>query len=237
MKVTVFCENDEGLRNNPRVRKAYPNGFGQSIAAVFGKNTVFVPHDKGEDGSALLKYLEDTDVLVWWGHGLHKYVSDEVAEAVADRVKRGMGLIALHSSHMSKPFLKLIGTTGTLRWRESGDNERLWVVNPAHPICEGVGEYVELPHEETYGEYFDIPAPDELVFIGWFKGGEVFRSGCVFNRGFGKVFYFQPGHETFPTFRYNSIKRILKNAASYVAPKHGVGPALECKHTPAPQKR
>ena len=62
-----------------------------------------------------------------------------------------------------------------------------------------------------YGEFFDIPKPDELVFIGGFSGGEVFRSGCVWNRGYGKVFYFQPGHETYRSYYDPDIRRIIQN--------------------------
>ncbi|WP_188498415.1 ThuA domain-containing protein, partial [Pullulanibacillus pueri] len=130
----------------------------------------------------------------------------------------GMGLIVLHSGHFSKIFKKLMGTSCDLKWREAGENERLWVVQPNHPIAEGIGETIELEHEEMYGEHFDIPVPDELVFVSWFKGGEVFRSGCVFNRGQGKIFYFRPGHETFPTYYHADVQRVIKNAVNYVAP-------------------
>ena len=128
-----------------------------------------------------------------------------------------MGFIALHSAHYSKPFIKLMGTSCSLRWRDD-DRERLWCVNPGHPIARGVPEYFEIPNEEMYGEFFDIPTPDELVFLGWFRGGEVFRSGCVFNRGYGKVFYFQPGHETHPIYKDENIQRIITNAVYYLNP-------------------
>lgn len=106
--------------------------------------------------------LENTDVLIWWGHKAHDEVPDELVERVHDRVLRGMGFIALHSAHFSKPFKRLMGTSCALHWRD-GDFERLWTVNPAHPIAKGIGEYVEIPVEEMYGESFDIPEPDELV--------------------------------------------------------------------------
>ncbi|MFP3091359.1 ThuA domain-containing protein [Treponema sp. TIM-1] len=162
--------------------------------------------------------LRNTDVLMWWGHLAHDRVSDETAELVAKHVRLGMGLVVLHSGHYSKPFRKLMGTACTLSWREIGESERVWIIDPSHPICQGLGPYFELEHEEMYGEVFDIPAPDELVMIGWFKGGEVFRSGCVFKRGRGKIFYFQPGHEEFPTFRKPEVLRILKNALYYLRP-------------------
>jgi trehalose utilization protein len=130
----------------------------------------------------------------------------------------GMGFIALHSAHLSKIFTKLMGTSCTLKWREIAEKERLWVIEPNHPIAEGIGDYIELPHEEMYGERFDIPAPDTLVFAGWFQGGELFRSGCCYNRGYGKVFYFQPGHETYPIYHNPEILRVLKNAVKWAKP-------------------
>ncbi|MCB0110853.1 MAG: ThuA domain-containing protein, partial [Caldilineaceae bacterium] len=137
----------------------------------------------------------------------------------------GMGLIVLHSGHFSKIFRKLMGTTCSLRWREANDNERIWVVEPGHPIADGLGPYIDIPAEEMYGELFDIPAPDTLVFISWFKGGEVFRSGCCYHRGRGKIFYFRPGHETYPTYYQAEVQRVIANAAHWAAPSNG--PAWE----------
>ncbi len=162
--------------------------------------------------------LNSTDVLIWWGHIAHHEVQDEIVEKIHKRVLCGMGFIALHSAHMSKIFIKLMGTSCTLRWREMAEKERLWVIEPTHPIAEGVGEYFELEHEEMYGERFDIPAPDTLVFAGWFQGGEVFRSGCCYNRGYGKVFYFQPGHETYPTYYNSEVQKVLRNAVRWARP-------------------
>ncbi|GAF19454.1 hypothetical protein JCM19046_4106 [Bacillus sp. JCM 19046] len=132
--------------------------------------------------------LEQTDVLIWWGHVAHDEVSDEVVARVHKRVLEGMGLIVLHSGHFSKIFKTLMGTSCDLKWREADEKERLWVVSPSHPIADGIDEYFELEKEEMYGEHFDIPNPDEVVFMSWFQGGEVFRSGCTFNRGNGKIF-------------------------------------------------
>ena len=123
--------------------------------------------------------LAETDVLTWWGHVAHDEVSDDVVERVHARVLDGMGLVVLHSGHFSRIFQRLMGTTCDLKWREDGRRERLWVVDPSHPIAEGLGESFVLAEEEMYGEHFDIPAPDELVFVSWFEGGEVFRSGCT----------------------------------------------------------
>jgi trehalose utilization protein len=166
--------------------------------------------------------LEKTDVLVWWGHMAHEEVRDDIAEKVQRRVLEGMGLIVLHSGHGSKVFHRLLGTqTGQLKWRDDGEKERLWVIEHSHPIVEGLGEYIELPKEEMYGERFDIPAPDELIFISWFEGGEVFRSGCCYQRGRGKLFYFRPGHETFPIYHHPDILRVIGNAVRWAAPVRG----------------
>jgi trehalose utilization protein len=163
--------------------------------------------------------LANTDVLVWWGHKAHDEVTDEVVERVQKRIlEDGMGLLVLHSGHFSKIFKRLMGTSCWLKWREDGHKERLWVVAPGHPIVEGLGEYIELPQEEMYGEHFDIPEPDTLVFVSWFPGGEVFRSGCCYRRGTGKIFYFRPGHEEYPTYFNPEIQRVIANAVKWAAP-------------------
>lgn len=111
-----------------------------------------------------------------------------------------------------------MGTGCDLKWREAGEKERLWVVDPTHPIAEGLGQYIELEQEEMYGEHFDIPTPDELIFVSWFEGGEVFRSGCTFKRGQGKIFYFRPGHETYKTYHNAEIQRVIKNGVNWAKP-------------------
>lgn len=165
--------------------------------------------------------LASTDVLIWWGHMAHGAVSDAVVDKVQDRVLNGMGLVVLHSGHFSKIFKRLMGTTCNLKWREAGEKERLWVVDPSHPIVEGLGEYFEIEHEEMYGERFDIPQPDALVFISWFPGGEVFRSGACFIRGQGKIFYFRPGHESFPTYFHPEVLKVIGNAVRWAASPRG----------------
>jgi trehalose utilization protein len=157
-------------------------------------------------------------VLTWWGHKAHGEVSDEVVARVQKRVLEGMGLIVLHSGHFSKIFKRLMGTTCSLTWREADEKERLWVCNPGHPIAQGIGPYFELPREEMYGEPFGVPPPEEQVFISWFEGGEVFRSGCCYTRGNGKIFYFRPGHETYPTYFDANVRRVLANAVEWARP-------------------
>jgi trehalose utilization protein len=129
-----------------------------------------------------------------------------------------MGFIALHSTLVAPIFRKLMGTTATMRWRNVGERERVWVIDRAHPIAQGIGDFIELQAEEMYSEDFDIPPPDDLVFISWFEGGEVFRSGCCWKRGRGRVFYFRPGHETAPTFHNEKVQRVLYNAVMWAAP-------------------
>jgi trehalose utilization protein len=219
VKVTVWNENVHE-QTDPVVREVYPEGIHGAIANFLKNNGIEAKTatlDQPEHGLTE-DVLNETDVLVWWGHQAHDQVDDRIVEKVKDRVLKGMGLIVLHSGHFSKIFKSLMGTSCDLKWREAGENERLWVLNPSHPIAEGISEFIELEHEEMYGEHFDIPEPDELVFLSWFRGGEVFRSGCVFNRGLGKVFYFRPGHETFPTYHQPDIQRVIVNAANYVKP-------------------
>jgi trehalose utilization protein len=225
IRVTIWNENIHE-KTNEKVAGIYPKGIHGAIAEGIAQEgfrirtaTLEQPeHGLTED------VLNDTDVLIWWGHRAHKDVSDDVVDLVHARVLQGMGLIVLHSGHFSKIFKKLMGTTCNLKWREAGDKERIWVVDPAHPIAEGLGPYFEIPHEEMYGEHFDIPAPDELVFISWFEGGEVFRSGCAYHRGQGKVFYFRPGHETYPTYHDPNVLRVIANAVKWAAPHHGARP-------------
>ena len=197
IRVTVWNENLCESKYEDVVA-LFPKGIHGYLAVLFGKETDIevrtATMDQPENGLPD-EVLENTDVLVWWAHIGHHLVSDGVAWKVQQRVLRGMGLIVLHSAHLSKPFQLLMGTSCTLKWRD-GDFERLWTVQPNHPIARGIGEYIELEEEEMYGERFDVPEPDELVFVGWFSGGEVFRSGCCWNRGLGRVFYFQPGHES-----------------------------------------
>lgn len=219
IKVTVWNEYTHE-KNSEHVRSIYPDGIHGAIAAFLGKNEDIVVNTATLDDTECgltEEVLKDTDVLVWWGHMAHHLVPDEVAERVQRHVLCGMGFIALHSAHMSKPFLKLVGTTGTLKWRDN-DKERVWCCNPGHPIAEGIPEQFVIEPEEMYGEYFDIPQPDELIFISWFKGGEVFRSGVTFRRGHGKVFYFRPGHESNPTYHHEYVQKVITNAVRWAKP-------------------
>ena len=195
------------------------NTIGDAVKSILGEGVEVRTATLQEPEHGLTaKVLAETDVLIWWGHAAHGKVEDAIAVRVTDRVLEGMGFIALHSAHFAKPFVRLMGTGCGLKWREAAELERLWVVNPSHPIVEGLGEYFEIPHEEMYGELFDIPEPEELILISWFEGGEVFRSGCTWKRGKGKVFYFRPGHETFPTYHHAKVQLVIANAVKWAAP-------------------
>lgn len=223
VRVTIWNEFRHE-KTDAHIRAVYPEGIHGAIAEYLEEQPGFFVQtatlDEPEHGLTDA-VLAETDVLIWWGHQAHSAVEDEIVDRVHARVLDGMGLICLHSSHFSKIFKRLMGTTCNLKWRELGENERLWVVEPGHPIAAGVGQYIDIPHEEMYGEFFDIPEPDTLVFISWFPGGEVFRSGCCYHRGRGKVFYFRPGHETFPTFYQAEVRHVIGNAVRWAAPTDG----------------
>ncbi len=230
IRVTVWHEYRHE-KKHPVVQKGYPDGMHtvmkSAIEEHLGDQVVVKTATLDQDDNHGLsdEVLASTDVMTWWGHCAHGDVKDEIAAKVAQRVREGMGLIVLHSGHYSKPFKLLMGTGCHLKWREAAEMERLWNVSPGHPITAGMDkDYIQLDHVEMYGEHFDIPQPDELVFVSWFEGGEVFRSGCVWKRGAGRVFYFRPGHETFPLYFNPDVRRVLANGVKYVAPMLGTVP-------------
>jgi trehalose utilization protein len=220
IRVTVWGENLHE-RQHEAVKAIYPNGMHTVIAegirehlgdgAVVRTATLDQPsHGLTDD------VLAETDVMTWWGHMGHQLVDDEIVKKVHDRVLAGMGLVVLHSGHWSKLFVKLMGTSCTLRWREAGDKETVWTIRPGHPITRGVPPAFVIPEQEMYGEPFDVPQPDELIFISSFTGGEVFRSGCCYARGQGRIFYFSPGHETHPVYFQPEVRRVIANAVEWV---------------------
>ena len=230
IRVTIFNEFIHE-KEMECVKAIYPLGMHMTLKEVLEDDNITVNTVTLDDEECGLtdEVLKNTDVLMWWGHGAHHMVPDEVAQRVQREVLKGMGAIFLHSAHHSKPFRMLMGTTANLSWRENADWENLWVVKPSHPIAKGVGPFIRIPNDEVYCEPFDIPEPQELVFIGNFEGGEVFRAGCCYKRGNGRVFYFQPGHETFPVFKQPEVITILKNAIKWANPNYRVD-ALECPH-------
>jgi len=227
-------------RENPEVAKLYPKGIHGVLAEALGKHTdleirtaTLADPDQGLSEAMLAK----TDVLMYWAHAAHDDVREETVLRIQKRVLDGMGFVPLHSTHWSKIFKRLMGTTCALRYREAGERERVWNINPGHPIAEGIGDYIELPHSEMYGEPFGIPTPDEQVFISWFQGGEIFRGGNCWFRGSGRIFYFSPGHESYPIYYNPQIQRVIYNAIRWARPQGK--PAVTPLHVPvenAPEK-
>lgn len=218
IRVTVWNEFVHE-REHEEIRAVYPDGIHNCIKEFLQCDnievrtaTLFMP----EHGLSQ-EVLDNTDVLIWWGHMAHHLVSDEVVARVQKRIWEGMGLVVLHSGHHSKIFRTMMGTSCNLKWRDD-DRERIWVAKPSHPIAQGIPEHFELEHEEMYGEHFDIPNPEDVVFMGWFAGGEVFRSGVTFTRGNGRIFYFQPGHESNPVYKNPIVQQVIRNAVQWACP-------------------
>lgn len=221
IRVTIYNEyiHEQEIES---IHQVYPNGIHGCIADFLqqdtGISTKIATFEMKEHGLSQ-EVLDQTDVLIYWSHAKQEEFSDSVTERIKKHVEEnGMGIIALHSAHYSKMMRNILGTSMTLSWRDD-DRERLFCCNPNHPIAAGVAETIEIPHEEMYGEYFDIPKPDDIIYVGWFKGGEVFRSGCTFTRGKGRIFYFQPGHEAYPVYYMKEIQKIICNAVYWCAKK------------------
>ena len=224
IRVTVWGENVHE-QTSKVVQEVYPMGMHNCIADALNEDpeiqTRTATLQEPEHGLAE-EVLQQTDVLTWWGHAAHGKVEDQIVDRVQARVLEGMGLLVLHSGHYSKIFRQLLGTTCSLIWREAGEMERVWVCNPGHPIAQGLGRYFEVPQTEMYGEPFQVPTPHEMIFSSWYQGGEVFRSGLTYLRGNGKIFYFSPGHETYPIYHQPEIQLVLKNAVKWACPTPGL---------------
>jgi trehalose utilization protein len=237
IKVTVWNEYTD-RQKKPDVASAYPDGLHNAIAAFLNRDggikagvSIITDAEQGLSEQV----LDNTDVLIWWGHHHHDDVEDVYVKRVIERVQRGMGVIFLHSAHRSKPFMGLLGTNGFLGWREANEKSRVWTAAPYHPIAEGIPQQFLLEHEEMYSEPFGIPEPEATVFISWFEGGNVFRSGVTFRRDYGKIFYFQPGHETFPVYHNPVVQRVIVNAVKWAKPVVKVK-ALDCPKMEALEK-
>jgi trehalose utilization protein len=223
LSVTVWNENRHEQRTGETPARIYPLGMHKVIADGLIENLGDLINvrtatlDDSEHGLSQ-SVIDATDVLLWWGHEFHSDVSDEVVERVFQAVLGGMGLIVLHSGHYSKIFRRLMGTTCSLRWRNNADRELIWTIAPTHPIALGVSDPIVISEQEMYGEFFDIPTPDELIFISSFSGGEVFRSGATWSRGLGKVFYFSPGDQEYPIYYHPEIRKVLANGVIWSKP-------------------
>lgn len=221
IRVTVWNEFVHE-RTNPEVARIYPGGIHEVLARALRQQEGFEVRTAtlGEPDHGLTEeVLRQTDVLTWWGHAAHADVRDDIVARVHARVLEGMGLIVLHSGHWSKLFKRILGTSCALCWREAGERERVWVVDPGHPIAAGIDRCIEIEQSEMYGEPFGIPTPDDIVFLSWFQGGEVFRGGCTWRRGSGRIFYFSPGHETYPIYHHPQIQRVIANGVRWAVPQ------------------
>lgn len=232
IRVTVWNEyrheTTDGIAHPKRVgddlvREIYPHGIHGAIKEALDLDGDFEVRcawlDQDSEHGLSEEVLNNTDVLFWWGHCAHGEVKNEVVDRIQARVLAGMGLVVLHSGHKSKIFMRMMGTTCDLKWRVADEKERVWRVESAHPIAAGVPDNFLVPNTEMYGERFDIPTPKDTVFISWYEGGEVFRSGVTFERGLGRIFYFAPGHETYPIYYDENIRKVLCNAAKWCAPR------------------
>lgn len=236
-----WIQNEEARRffekKTGEIRSVHPDGIHETLRALVEEDEELTVRHIGtlemEECGLTREVLDDTDVLLWWAHVAHDQVPDEIAFRVREYVWKGMGIVFLHSAHMCKPMQLLLGTSGTLRWRE-GDFCRVWTSAPAHPIAQGIPEYFELEEEEMYGEHFDIPTPDDQVFMSWYRGGELFRSGCTWTRGCGRIFYFQPGHETNRSYYNEHVRRILRNGVHWAAGTAAKRAQIDCIHAVEP---
>ena len=230
IKVTIWNEYKHEIELE-EIRSVYPEGIHTCIGNFLGANQdiqITYATLAMEEHGLTEEVLKNTDVLIWWGHACHELVEDVIVERVKRYVLQGMGLIALHSAHHSKIMKSLLGTSLNLRWHHD-DQEKVICINPGHPIAAGIPDSFVLEKEEMYGEFFDIPTPDDVIFLGWFASGEVFRSGCTFTRGRGKIFYFQPGHEEYPIYYKKEIQQIIENAVYWAKPVNFLAKPYECK--------
>lgn len=229
IRVTVWNENVHES-TEPEIAEIYPEGIhgaiGAALTALLGDDvTVHLATLQEPENGLTPEVLESTDVLVWWSHIAQEDVADGVVDRVHERVLRGMGFIALHSATKSKILRRLLGTSCCVRWRHGHDRELVWTIKPDHPIAQGIPEVFAVEQQEMFGEFFDVPDPDELVFLSTFSGGEVLRSGLCYRRGYGRVFYFSPGDQSYPVYHNRHVQRVLANAVQWASPRDGVRPA------------
>jgi len=261
----------------PEQKQAYGDKFlGQTIAAhleslpnITVKSVGLADPEQGLSDAT----LDATDVLIMWCHRRVKEQDDKRAEAVVERVLAGkLSLVALHSAHWAKPFVRLMqerakadailevpeadratakwvyvnespyqrivkaGDRVTPRvdklegnvyrltlpqcvfpaWRADGAPSHVTTLLPKHPLAAGLREKWDIPQTEMYGGTFHVPKPDEVVFQEDWDKGESFTSGSVWNVGKGKVFYFRPGHETYPIYKQAEPLRVIENAVRWL---------------------
>jgi len=209
-------------------KNVYPNDINTVVAeglkASLKDWEVVVANLSDADQGCSPESMKKTDVLLWWGHQKHGQVKDENVAEIVRRVKEdGMGFIALHSSHFCKPLKRVLGTNcGFKAYVADGSALKVIVKDPSHPIAKGVKDF-EQPHTERYSEPFQVPEPEAVPFDGEYTlpdgSKEKSRQGLCWTCGKGKVFYFQPGHETYPVYEDPNIRLILHNTVLWAAPK------------------
>lgn len=219
LDVTVWGEY-HFEHENEIAGETYPDGVHAAIADFLDEDFEVHTATLADPEHGLTEeVVAETDVLVWFSHLKNDAVDDAVVDRVCRRVLEGMGLIVLHSGCRSKVFRQLMGTSCDRGVRDLVETQRVWVVDPGHPIVDGLQRpYIELPEAQANTEPFDIPEPDRLVMVSWFEGGDVFRSGCCFRRGNGRIFMFGPGHEEYPIYRRDDVQLVIGNAVEWAAP-------------------
>jgi len=102
-------------------------------------------------------------------------------------------------------------------YRGDGKPSRVTLLKPDHPIAQGIPKEFEIPQTEMYDEPFHVPQPDEVILEERWAAGEWFRSGAVWKLGKGRVFYFRPGHETYPIYKQPIPLKIMTNSVRWLA--------------------
>jgi trehalose utilization protein len=225
IRVTVWSEGiDPNLE--PKAVALYPNDINTYIASFLEGSHEFevkVRSLSQPENGLSQEIIDNTDVLIWWSHLYDDEVDDNVVERVVNAVLNGMGFLILHASMGSKPAKRLLGESSNVgKYREIGEKERVWVVNRSHPVVEGMEkEYFEILKSEMYGEPYGMPTPDDTIFISWFEGGEVLRSGVSWHKGSGRIFFFAPGHEEFPVYYNKEVQKVITNIVRWLKPVKG----------------
>ncbi|MCI8623421.1 MAG: trehalose utilization protein ThuA [Provencibacterium sp.] len=222
IRVTVWNEFYDDPRH-PAIQELYPGGVQEYLASVLREEpdmAVTARHFYEDDACGLSdEVLDSTDVLLVYGHILRDNVPEDRVKKLIERVvKEGMGVIFLHSALWMNLFQRLVGPGAYCGYRELGERERVWVVNRNHPIAAGLPSSFVIPHTEVYSEPAGFPDPDELVFISWYQGGEAARSGMVWRRGAGRIFYFSPGHAWYNAMQIPEYHTVIKNAVRWAVP-------------------
>jgi len=203
-------------------KDVYPKGIHGDIAEYLnasGNVEAKVVQLSDPDQGVSQAMLDWADVLLWWGHQKHRDVTDETVQRIVKSVKEGgMGYFAMHSAHYSRGLIAILGTPCGLGSVGDGGAESISVVMPDHPIAKGVSDFV-VPRTEYFGEPFGVPEPEAVVFKSTFEKGDNiwFRSGCCWTVGKGRVFYFRPGHETYPIMRQPEVQKVIYNATLWSA--------------------